>query len=699
MKYLLRSGPKLALAILVIAAMPLLRPSSGASAKDAGADWSHYGGGPGGEHYSPLSQINRNTVRQLKQAWRFDTGPGSLQTSPLMIGGVLYAMGPKQEVMALEATTGRLIWRFDEAGGSGQPVRGLTFWTDGQQKRLYTSHGTDLVALDAETGQLATEFADNGHLDMRTGLPAYSAKLPAFLTSPGVIFDDVIIVGFRTAEARPAARGMIRAFDVRTGKLRWKFDLVADGSTQREPGGYNAWSGMVVDQQRGILFVPTGSAVDDFYGGDRPGDNLYANSLVALDARTGQRRWHFQIVHHDIWDRDLPSAPVLITVTRDGRKVDAVAQTTKHGLIFLFDRENGHSLFPIEERPVPASDIPGERTSPTQPFPLLPTPFARQHLTEDDLTSRTKAARAAAMAAFRQFHKDGPFAPLRLDQRTLVFPGFDGGAEWGGAATDPDAILYVNSNEMAWTGGLAKRLSPAEQSIGERLFQEQCSACHGDDRKGSPPAIPDLSAIATKRSVGDISILIKAGLGRMPGFPHLSDDERTAIGLYLHGEATLPSPDTRQEVVGAPTPNATPYRFTGYQKFLDPDGYPAIAPPWGTLNAIDMNSGRHLWRVPLGQYPELVAQGLADTGSENYGGPLVTAGGLVVIGATLYDSKMRAFDSSDGRLLWETTLPFSGMATPVTYMVDGRQFIVIATTNSRNPKGASGSAYVAFAIQ
>lgn len=695
------AGLAILLAALGFASQSLVRPDA-----IGDQDWSSYGGGPGGERYSALAQINRQSVGKLREAWRFDTGEGSLQTSPLAIDGRIYAMTPKQAVIALDAETGRRIWQFGGEAGGTQPVRGLAHWESGADRRLFTSEGSHLLALDMATGRPARSFGSDGRVDLREGFGAASGKLPVYLTSPGVVFGDLIITGFRTGESRPAAPGKVRAFDVRTGALRWSFDLVSpnpDGSRAlqdgSEPGGYNNWAGMVLDQRRGIVFVPTGSAVADFYGGDRPGANLYANSLVALDARTGRKLWHFQIVHHDILDRDLPSPPVLLTVAHEGRAVDAVAQTTKQGYVFLFDRVTGKPLFPIEERPVPQSDVPGEMSWPTQPAPLLPMPFARQTLTADDLTTRTPAAAAAARAAFAEMRHEGPFTPLTIGRQTLVFPGFDGGAEWGGPAADPRGILYVNSNEMAWRGALAvRKVSSGSSRSGETLYQDSCSMCHGDDRSGSPPLLPDLRAVGSRLSAGQISSIVKSGAGRMPGFPQFSDSDRLAIAAYLAGGGMPEPAQARVEIGGDDATGKARYRFTGYQKFLDAEGYPAIAPPWGTLSAIDMNSGRFLWQVPLGEYPELAARGMRDTGSENYGGPLVTAGGLVFIGATLFDSKFRAFDSTTGRRVWEAKLPFAGMATPITYSVRGRQFILIAASNGRNPKGSQGSAYVAYAL-
>ncbi len=679
-----------------------------AMARDAGpkeVDWTLYGGSGAGDHYSPLTQIDRRNVGKLREVWRFETGEGELQTSPLMIGGTLYGIDPQQGVFALDAATGQVKWRHAPQEIGAQPARGLTYWSDGRTRRIFSSNGFYLIALDADTGRPARDFGEGGRIDLRAGLGRDARQAPAFLTTPGVIFGDAIITGFRTSEVHPAAPGAVRAYDVRTGKLRWTFHILPQPGEPgyetwpreawKTSGAANVWTGMTIDQARGIVFVPTGSAVDDFYGADRIGANLYADSLLALDARSGKLLWHFQAVHHDIWDRDFPAAPVLLTVKRNGRNVDAVAQTTKQGVVYLFDRVTGAPLFPIDEHAYPQTDVPGEQSWPTQPMPLKPAPYARQHLTEGDLTNRTPAAHAAVLAAFRSYNNKGPFTPLRVDQPTIVFPGYDGGAEWGGPAVDRKGVLYVNENEMAWIGSLAARAAPpAGTSAGETLYRAQCAVCHGPDRKGSPPAFPDLTDVASRRSAAEMDAIVKGGKGRMPGFTQLSEAQRGAIIGFLRGTER---PGDKKEV-GSDGGSDAAYQFTGYKKFLDPDGYPAVAPPWGTLSAIDMNSGATLWRIPFGEYPELVAKGMRDTGSENYGGPVVTASGLLIIGATLRDQKLRIFDSKTGALLWQTMLPYTGMATPITYKVGGRQYVVIATSNARNPNGVKGSAYVAYAL-
>lgn len=767
----------------------------------AGADWSVYGGESSNDHYSRLRQINRSNVSRLKVAWTFNSGePGSLQTSPLISHGVMYAYTPSQKVIALDAATGRRLWIFDSGVKGTQPARGLTLWKAGSESRLFAGVMNFLYALDPATGKPIETFGEKGRIDLRKNLRGNYLEQSIALTSPGVLYKDLIIVGGRNPETLPAPPGDIRAYDVRSGALRWSFHTIPrpgefgyktwPEKAYLTSGAANNWAGMAVDVTRGIVYVPTGSSVFDFYGSDRIGDDLFANTLLALDAATGKRIWHFQGVHHDILDRDFPSAPSLLSVQHDGKVIDAVAQTTKQGYLYLFDRATGTPLFPIEERTVPQTEIPGEKSSPTQPRPVRPEPFARQRLTEDMLTQRTPEAHADALKRFRTFRSEGEFTPLGADRASLVLPGFDGGAEWGGSAVDVrTGVLYVNANEMAWTGQLAENKGGAP---GELAYQQQCAMCHGEGRQGAPPAFPSLVGIGARRSDKEIADIVHQGRGRMPGFPSLEDANLTALLEYVkqgagadaaahqiedrkemasthpgsltkfaqnpqgrksyeehcaichgderegippsfpallgigtrmpaegvvdlirHGKGRMPaftklddedfSALLRYLGVGtisgaeATNPNELRYRFTGYRKFLDLNGYPAIAPPWGTLSAIDLNTGAYLWKIPFGEYPELAAQGIRNTGSENYGGPIATAGGLVFIGATVYDRKMHAYNSSTGKLLWQAELPFAGVATPATYMVNGKQYVVIAAGGGRDAKASEGH-YVAFEL-
>ncbi|OLB57353.1 MAG: pyrrolo-quinoline quinone [Gemmatimonadetes bacterium 13_2_20CM_2_69_23] len=674
-------------------------------------EWSRYGGGPESMRYSPLTQINRANVKRLQVAWTFDASDGTvgteLEVNPIVVHGVLYATTASLNVVALNAATGQLVWRFDpydgrHVRGEGGRVRGVAYWGDGQDERIFVGVQQFLYALDAKTGRPIGSFGHGGRIDMRDDLRP-GEKLMISLGTPGIVYKDLLILGSRTAESLPTPPGDVRAYDVRTGTLRWSFHTVPrPGEIGYETwpkdawtytGAANNWAGMSLDVSRGLVFVPTGSAADDYYGANRVGDDLYADALIALKAETGERVWHFQFVRHDIWDRDLPAPANLVTLRRDGRQIDAVAQITKSGHVFVFERETGKPLFPIQYRRYPPSDVEGEVTADSQPLPLIPEPFARQRLTEDMLTERTPEAHRAALERFRAVRSGGQFVPASL-QGTIVFPGLDGGGEWGGAAFDPaTSVLYVNANEMAWIVSLVQRAPRAVATSARELYATHCAGCHGVDRKGTPPAFPSLLDLTDRLTTPEIHAVLSDGSGRMPGFARLGSDALSAIQHYiLTGEQAQAAVAT---TVASPIDQK--YR-PQIDRFLDPDGYPAIKPPWGTLNAIDLSTGKYLWKIPLGEYRELAAQGITNTGCENYGGPVVTAGGVLFIGATNYDSKFRAFDKATGALLWETMLPAPGNATPATYEVKGRQFVVIAASSGKSRGQQAPASYVAFAL-
>ena len=680
------------------------------SSSSDNADWPAYGGSGEEIRYSKLAQITRANVSGLSVAWTFKTpgGTGATQTQPIVINGVLFSLTPTHKVIALEAGTGKQVWMFDSGLVGRGPNRGVVYWSEGNDRRIFSAVQSFVYALNADTGRPITAFGDNGRIDLRQDLGREPDKQSIVLTSPGVIYQDLLIVGGRTPESLPSPPGDIRAYDVRTGKMRWSFHTIP------HPGEYgyrtwpkdawtytgsaNNWPGMAVDAGRGIVYVPTGSAATDFYGADRIGNDLFADCLLALNARTGKRIWHFQFVHHDIWDRDPPSPPNLVTVTRNGKRIDAVSQTTKQGWVYLFDRVTGKPLFPMVTRSYPPSTVPGEIASKMQSLPTKPAPYSRQFLTEDLLSARTPEVHRWAISQFRNFRSEGQFIPFGITQQTVIFPGFDGGAEWGGAAFDPQtSLLYVNANDMAWTASLTKNKG---KNSGRQIYLNNCGACHGENLAGAPPQIPSLVGVGSRRDPGQIATIIHQGAGRMPSFPNLSETEISGLIEYLT------SGEDKELASKGPSPINQEYRFTGYHRFVDEGGYPAVAPPWGTLNAIDLSTGEYAWKIPLGEYPELVSQGVKNTGTENYGGPIVTAGGLVFIGATNYDRKFRAFDKETGKLLWEAELPKAGNATPITYEVNGRQYVVIYATGGydRRPKAqmsaahAPESAYVAFSL-
>jgi quinoprotein glucose dehydrogenase len=654
-------------------------------------------GGIDNIRYSPLEQINRSNVSSLRAAWTYDSHDAfkgsEMQSNPVVVDGVLYATTPTLKVIALDAATGREIWRFDPSGGAAGGARfrhrGVTVHKD----RVFVTYRNWLYALEKTTGHPIASFGSAGRVDLREGLGMPPERASVSASTPGAVFEDLLIMGSSVPETLPGTPGHIRAFDVNTGVLRWTFHTIpqpgefAYGSWPADAykliGGANAWAGVTVDVKNAMVFAATGSASFDFYGVNRHGDNLFANCVLALDARTGRRIWHFQGIRHDVWDWDFPAAPSLVTVTRNGRRVDAVAQITKFGYVYVLDRKTGAPLFPIAQRRVPPSPVEGEQLAETQPYPLKPPPFTRHGLTEDMLTTRTPEAHAAVLQRFRQFGA-GMFAPP-TERGVIVFPGFDGGAEWGGAAFDPDsALLYVNSNEMPWI----VRLIPNNDTS---LYNVNCATCHREDRKGSPAA-PSLENVGQRRSREEIATLIREGTGRMPGFPDMGGRNISDLVDFL-----LTGKDKGADPAFKSDPAWLKYRIDGETLFRDPDGYPPITPPWGTLNAIDLNAGTIRWKIPFGEYPELAAKGMTNTGSDNYGGPIVTAGGLLFIGATNFDRKFHAYDKQTGKLLWETTLPAAGNATPATYLLDGKQYVVIVCGGGKN--GApSGSAIVAFAL-
>ena len=664
--------------------LALSAPATGAQ----NTDWAAYLGDPGRRHYSPLDQITRDNVARLEVAWTYDSGalrPGdsTMYTSPLVVDGVLYGLSPRLVAFALDAATGEELWRHDPGVGSDQQ-RGLMWWegeTDGGTvERLFYTANHYLIALDPASGRPVAGFGDNGVLD----LAPPDANGPLWVRAPGVVFEDLIVLGFSTSERADALPGTISAYSAIDGSLVWRHHNIprpgepgsetwADGALE-VAGGANAWAGMALDAGRGLVFAPTGSATPDFYGASRVGDNLYANSLLAIDARTGELRWHYQTVRHDVWDRDLPSPPTLVQLERGGALIDAVAVTTKSGHLFVFDRETGESLFDIGEVTAHPSELPGEVMVTSQPESSIA--LTRQRF---EMTTRSREA-IAFVSAIRDRLDQRPWAPPSL-QGTLMYPGYDGGAEWGGSAFDPATNrLIVNSAEI---GAILQVYEVPVGFSARNVYAEHCGSCHGADRAGTDVG-SSLIGVDERLTDREIDEVVRNGRGRMAGFGHLEEIEIRAAIRYVR------NPEAEEE---RPPSTEVDYAFGGYNWLRDPDGLPGNRPPWGTLTSVDLATGAFDWQVPFGDYPQTAGEGL---GSESYGGPVVTASGLIFIAATP-DRKFRVHDTRDGSVLWEAELPAAGFSTPAVYAVDGRQFVVIAAGGGRMGP-PSGSEYVAFAL-
>jgi quinoprotein glucose dehydrogenase len=686
--------------------------------------WAVYKADAASTSYSPLTHINKENVALLKSAWTFhprDARAGSrfanAECNPIIIDGVMYATSARHRLYAINASTGSSIWSFDPFnGGEGGGInRGVAYWEDGSDRRILYTAGDNLYAQNATTGQLIPGFGRGGKVSMNVGMRGDTALISVVPTSPGVVFHDLLIIGCEVSELFGAEPGYIRAYDIRTGQLVWTFHTIphpGEAGYETWPpdawkyvGGVNSWGGMSVDEKRGIVFVPLGSPAYDFYGADRKGANLYGNCIVALDAKTGKRIWHFQTVHHDLWDYDLPAPPNLVTIERDGKIVDAVAQTTKTGFLFVLDRETGEPLFPVEERPVPASNLDGEEAWPTQPFPVKPLPYARQHMTRDDLTHFSPGSYDSLLKKFNSMRYEGLFTPPDV-RGTLMLPGTRGGSNWGGGAFDPDrAVLYVKSSDSPEIDHIQRVERETERSAlspyseGKALYLRYCANCHGRDRNGDEPLFPSLRNLKDKVNENIARAKITKGSGRMPAFGNILQGKEEAILSFLYekreskpaaGESDVfEIHNNRVAIQDVAQPDTTPLylNMTAFSHWYDPEGKPSITPPWGMLTAINLNTGDFEWQVPVGNIPELRQEGAPETGMEGYGGPIVTAGGLVFIGGTR-DRKFRAFDKESGALLWETTLPGVANATPCTYMADGKQFVAVSVSGyPENPAG------------
>ena len=688
--------------------------------------WLKTGGGNENLKYSSLHQIDTSNYDQLGVAWIYysenkdSTKFGPMECNPIVVDGVMYGVSPKLKLFAINAATGKELWTFNPADSvankkwhrnSVNMNRGVAYWANGNDKRIIYTVGPIVFCVNALTGNLVKSFGQEGGINLVNGLDRNPDKLFVAPTSPVMVYKNLFFVSGLVGDETP---GHIRAFDIKSGSQKWIFHTIPypqdkgyetwdDTTAYKHMGSTNSWAGFSLDEKRGILFAPTGNPSNDFYGGERTGMGLYGNSLLAIDAETGKLKWHFQTVHHDVWDMDLPAPPALVTVTHKGKRVDAVAQTTKTGFVFLLNRETGEPLFPVKEVPVnTATSLENEKLWPTQPMPEIPKPLVRQSFDSNDLNNLIEVKSYAAIK--NTFLKYGPskiFTPPST-KGTIVLPGYDGGAEWGGPAFDPETqLLYVNTNEMSWILEMVENKKNNQPLLtnydaGKVIYTQNCMKCHGTEMQGGGN-YPSLIGAAKKYNTQTFSQLVKNGRRMMPGNNVLTDTEKMALASYVLDIKTV----QQQKFAGTlstPLPEQkTTYGFTGYNKFLTPEGYPAISPPWGSLTAINLNTGEQVWKIPFGEFEALKAKGIQATGRENYGGPAVTKGGLLFIGASA-DGKFRIIHKRTGKILREIDLPAPGVATPSIYEANGKQYVVIACGGSKWG-GKSSDAYVAFTLQ
>jgi quinoprotein glucose dehydrogenase len=713
----------LSLSILILTAqvaLPGSIPSSNYSS------WDHYGGSPESAQYSALNQINRQNVSTLRVAWSYPTGDNNRYAfNPLMAHGLLFVMAKNSSIVALDATSGREIWTHQTDPQTRLITnRGINYWesADGSQRRLFFAQDNFLQAIDARTGLTIKSFGKAGVVDLREGLGRDPNSIVLVQsTTPGRIFENLLILGSATNQEYESAPGDIRAYDVLSGRLVWTFHTIPHPGefgyetwpkdAWQTVGGANSWSELSLDPVQGIVYVPTGSPKYNFYGANRKGANLFGDCLLSLDARTGKRLWHFQMVHHDIWDYDNPTAPKLMTVLHEGRNVDIVAEASKQGFLWVFDRITGKPLWPIEERHVPRSDMPGEETWPTQPFPLKPLPFARQKFGVDDLSPfiEDPQERARIRDQILSARNEGLFTPPGL-RNTVEMPGNNGGANWGGSAIDPTkGMLYVVSKDLPAMLKLEPEAAtpiPANGSLAQQglaVYKAKCQICHHGDLKGQPPTVPSLENIGSRLSQQQVQNAVTHGGGLMPAFP-LAPQDLSRLTAFLFSKAP---------VVPLSAPSEAPAKTTQYRSgfgfMITTSGLSPIAPPWTSLTAYDLNEGTIKWKVPLGEVPELAAKGITNTGSHfPKVSPVATAGGLIFTGTR--DRKVRALDKEDGHILWEYKLSSGLEGMPAVFEIGGREYVVFcaaAQTSTRlvgtadHPGSQSTSengAYVAFAL-
>jgi quinoprotein glucose dehydrogenase len=666
-------------------------PTNGLPRAESLQSWPVSHGDGFADRYSALTQINRGNVRNLREAWIYHShdGYGNIQANPIVVDGIMFGPTPGRAIVAVDASTGTELWRF-QLEAVAQPRledsparRGLVYWpgTKAHPARVVFASGDWVYALDPKTGRPMAEFGTNGR-----------APLPTGGTAVGVIWRESYIV--------PGLLGDIFAYDIGTGTSLWRFHTVPRSG---EPGadtwrgrgfsnGANCWGGISVDAKRGIVFAAIGNARPDFVGVDRIGDNLYSDCLVALDARSGKLRWYFQNVRHDIWDLDCPAPPVLMTIDHDGRRIDVVVGLSKVGDTLVLDRVSGRPIFPFRLRRAPTSTLAGEVTAPYQPDPELPEPYSSQDFSIDEVTNRSPEAHEFVMKQLRHATY-GWFVPPS-EGLPMVYAGTRGGAEWTGACVDvPSGRIYLNSNHLigrvtVFRNDERERDPALAPSNGERLFQQMCAGCHGARRQGIG-MVPSLVGLRHRMTDEEVTALLRTGRGQMPPAPQITGGQRRELLDFLMRRN---QPPPARDAAEGPE-----YFADGWNFINDQDGYPGCNPPWGLLNCIDVNTGRIVWRVPLGSYEKLAKEGQPETGTENFGGPTVTAGGLVFCSGTK-DSMIRAFDKDTGSVLWSAKLPWAGCAPPSVYQVKGREYVVIAATGGGKIDTPTGDAYVAFAL-
>lgn len=682
--------------------------------KDSEPDksWSSYKGDETSSSYSPLDDINLSNVSKLKNAWTFQMSdvpagekPTSSQCNPIIVDGVMYINSGKQTVYAIDAATGKEIWSCKtlEDDMPSAASRGVTYWANGSDKRIIYSSGNYLMAIDAKTGKIIPSFGNDGRVNLNEGMRDDPSKISVALSTPGRVYKDLIIIGARTPDFYGAPPGYIRAYNCQTGNLIWTFHTIPHPGEMgyeswppdayKYAGGVNCWAGLSIDSKRGMVFLALGSPSYDYYGADRKGKNLFGNCVLALDAATGNYKWHFQTVHHDLWDYDLPSPPNLVTLNHNGKQIDAVAQVTKHGFVFVLNRDNGEPIYPVEERKVPSSNIPGEETWPTQPFPVKPKAFVKQSMTEDDLNHYSDSNYMAILEKFRSVRYEGLFTPPDL-KGTLSLPATRGGANWGGAAYDPSTThLYIRGNnlpEIQTIVDVDKHFAARDNSIfesGRVVYMKHCSSCHGQDKKSIAPTIPSVLNLKDRMDEKMAIKKIRMGGGMMSGYKGvITDDEEKAIIAFLFDKK---GGVVNNEIKDKKVENGIRYgNITGYQTWSDPSGNPAMKGPWCTLNALNLSTGDYDWQIPLGNDEKLQKAGEPITGLLGRSGPMVTAGGLVFISGAV-DKKLWAFDKSTGKLVWETVLPEANNANVCSYHIKGKQYIALSVGGSKEEPSGS----------